>query len=71
MLAFLTGYRTYIIAVLIAVFGTLASADWVSVFNDPKAGLALVGSAVLMAVMRSITATAPLQGAAKKEEDHK
>jgi hypothetical protein len=53
------GYRTYLVAGLVATFGALAAVDWVTVFNDPKAGVALVGSAVLMAVMRSITSTPP------------
>lgn len=51
------GYRTYIAAGLVAIFGVLASTDWVAVFNDPKAGIAVIGSGVLMAVMRSITST--------------
>lgn len=56
---FLVGYRTYIAAVLLAVFGVLAQTDWVSVLNDPKAGWVAVGSAVLMAVLRTITTTPP------------
>lgn len=55
----LTGYRTYLVAVLTAVFGVLATTDWVSFFNDPKAGWSIVGMSVLMAVMRSITTTPP------------
>lgn len=55
----LIGYRTYIIAAITAALGALAAADWVSVFNDPKAGLAVIGMSVLMAVMRSITTTPP------------
>ena len=54
-----TGYRTYIASVLLAVFGVLAATDWVSFLNDPKAGMVAVGSAVLMAVLRSITTTPP------------
>lgn len=55
------GYRTYIAAGLVAAFGVLASTDWVSVLNDPKAGATAIGTAVLMAVLRSITNTAPGQ----------
>ena len=51
------GYRTYLAAGLVAVFGVLASTDWISFFGDPKAGVVAVGSAILMAVMRSITST--------------
>lgn len=55
----LVGYRTYLIAAITAALGALAAADWVSFFNDPKAGLAVIGMSVLMAVMRSITTTPP------------
>jgi hypothetical protein len=53
------GYRTYIAAALIAVFGALASTDWIAVLNDPKAGAVAIGSAVVMALMRSVTTTPP------------
>jgi hypothetical protein len=53
------GYRTYLASALLAVFGVLAATDWVNFLNDPKAGMVAVGSAVLMAVLRSITATPP------------
>lgn len=53
------GYRTYIVAILTAVFGALAATDWVQFFNDPKAGWSIVAMSVLMAVMRSITSTPP------------
>lgn len=55
----MTGYRTYIAAALVAVFGALSTLDWVHIFNDPKAGMALVANAILMAVLRSITTTPP------------
>jgi 20S proteasome alpha/beta subunit len=53
------GYRTYIAAGLVATFGVLASTDWIGFMNDPKAGAVAIGSALLMAVMRSITTTPP------------
>ncbi|MCC3244696.1 hypothetical protein LG047_05070 [Methylocystis sp. WRRC1] len=53
------GYRTYIAAALVAIFGALASTDWISFMDDPKAGAVALGSAVLMAVMRSFTTTPP------------
>lgn len=55
----MTGYRTYIAAALVAAFGALAATDWVGFMNDPKAGAVAIGSAVLMAVMRSVTTTPP------------
>ncbi len=53
------GYRTYAAAALVAFFGALASTDWVAFLSDPKAGATALGSAALMAVLRSITTTAP------------
>ncbi len=55
------GYRTYIAAALVAVFGVLASTDWLSFFNDPQAGAVAIGVALLMAAMRSVTTTPPGQ----------
>ena len=55
----MTGYRTYLVASLIAVFGVLNMFDWNLFFNDPKAGAVALGSAVLMAIMRSLTSTPP------------
>lgn len=55
----MTGYRTYLAAVLVAIFGALASTDWLAVLNDPKAGAVAIASAVLMAAMRAVTKTPP------------
>ncbi len=61
----MVGYRTYIAAALVAIFGALASTDWISVLNDPKAGAVAIGSAVIMALMRSISTTPPGGGRAR------
>jgi len=53
------GYRTYLAAALVAIFGALAATDWVSFMDDPKAGAVAIVSAVLMAVMRTFTTTPP------------
>lgn len=53
------GYRTYFAAALVAIFGVLASTDWIVVLDDPKAGAVAIGSALLMALMRSVTTTPP------------
>jgi hypothetical protein len=53
------GYRTYLAAALVALFGALASTDWIAFLDDPKAGAVAIGSAVLMAVMRTFTTTPP------------
>lgn len=58
----MVGYRTYIAAGLVAGFGVLAATDWVSFLANPKAGAVAVGSALLMALMRSITTTPPASG---------
>lgn len=56
----LVGYRTYIASALVAAFGVLAMTDWVAFLSDPKAGAVAVGSAILMAVLRSVTTTPPM-----------
>jgi hypothetical protein len=30
------GYRTYVAAGLVALFGALAATDWIAFLNDPK-----------------------------------
>lgn len=55
----LTGFKTYIAAALVAVFGVLQAVDWVTFIGNPKAGLQTVGVAILMAIMRSVTSTSP------------
>lgn len=53
------GYRTYLASLLLAVFGVLASTDWIAFMDDPKAGGVAIGSAILFAVLRSVTTTPP------------
>lgn len=55
----LKGYRTYIVSILMAVFGVLHMTDWNVFLQNTKAGWVALGSALLMAVLRSITNTAP------------
>lgn len=65
------GYKTYIAAVLVAVFGVLAQTDWISVLNNPTAGLVAIGSAILFAILRAIThGPAVVQIVVKKPEDN-
>ena len=59
MFSNLTGFRTYLAAALVTIFGALAVLDWNVILNDPTAGLVAIGSAILMAIMRSITTTPP------------
>lgn len=53
----MTGYRTYLAAALIAIFGALAATDWIAFLDDPKAGAVAICSAILMALMRALTTT--------------
>ena len=53
------GYRTYLAAGLVAFGGIVAQTDWIGFMANPKAGLVALGSALLMAIMRSITSTPP------------
>ncbi len=53
------GWRTYLISALTAAFGALAVVDWNSFLKDPKAGWSIIVMSVVMAVMRSVTATPP------------
>lgn len=57
----LQGYRTYVVSFLVAIFGLLAMVDWNAFLDDPKAGAVALGSAVLMAIMRTLTSTPPGQ----------
>jgi len=52
----LNGYKTYLAAALLAIFGVLAQTDWATMINHPdSASWVALGSALLMAVMRVIT----------------
>lgn len=59
----LNGYKTYLVAVLTALFGVLAATDWVTFFNDPKTGWAVLAMSILMAVMRAITSATTVKDA--------
>lgn len=59
MFANLVGFRTYIVAALIGIFGALAALDWNAVLDNPQAGIVAVISAIFMAVMRAIDNTTP------------
>ena len=56
------GYRTYLVALLVALSGALASTVWVAAVSNPKAGAVAIGSAFLMAFMRGLTSTPPASG---------
>lgn len=58
----LKGYRTYVVAALIAAMGFLAELSpeqWTKLIDDPAGGISLIASGIVMAVMRKITTTPP------------
>ena len=60
----LKGYRTYLVAALIAMIGFLAELSpeqWTKLVDDPSGGIGFIASGILMAVMRKITTTPPGQ----------
>ncbi len=58
----LKGYRTYMVAVILAAVGFLAELSpgtWQNVVDDPRGGAGMIIGGVLMAIMRVITTTPP------------
>jgi hypothetical protein len=55
------GYRTFMVSLMVAIFGILQMTNWDAFFADPKAGAVALASAIIMAVMRLFTTTPPGQ----------
>lgn len=58
----LKGYRTYLVAAIIAVIGFLAELSpekWNALIDDPSGGVGIIVSGAVMAIMRAITTTPP------------
>jgi hypothetical protein len=54
----LQGYKTLIVAVAVAVFGVLSTADWVTLLHNPTtAGYVVTGIGIAMAALRFVTTT--------------
>jgi len=54
----MTGYRTIIVAVLVAIFGALQGLDWVHLVPDARvAGWIVSGIGLVMFVLRWFTTT--------------
>lgn len=51
----MAGYKTYIAATLVALFGVLAQTNWIEFLNNPQAGIVALGTAILFAIMRALT----------------
>ncbi len=55
----LVGYRTYLVSILVSVFGVLEATDWASFLDNPGAGWVALFAGLVMAAMRAITTTPP------------
>ena len=53
----LTGWKTLIVAALVALVGVAQQADWVTLVGSKDSGYVIAGIGVLMAVLRLITST--------------
>ena len=55
----MTGFRTFLFSAAVAVLGALESLNWTSVVNEQTAGVVLIVIGAAVAVLRSVTRTAP------------
>lgn len=55
----LSGFKTYIAAALVALFGALAVVDWNAFLSDPSAGWTAIVTAAIFAVLRVFTYPQP------------
>lgn len=55
----LSGFRTLIVAAVMAMLGVVQSFDWATIIpqNQTWSGIAMIGVGALMAVMRAMTTT--------------
>lgn len=53
----LNGYKTFVIAVLTAVFGALEAMDYTQFLTADNAGYAATGIGVIMFILRALTST--------------
>lgn len=51
----LDGYKTFLVALAIAIFGTLESFDFTQFLNAENAGYVTTGIAVVMMILRGLT----------------
>lgn len=57
----LTGYKTFLTALGVAVFGALETFDFTNYLNEQNAGIAALAVSVLMMVLRAVTKTPVLK----------
>lgn len=55
----MTGWKTYLASALGALFGALAVIDWNPLIQNNGAGWTALAMSVIMAVLRTVTTTAP------------
>lgn len=58
----LKGYRTYVVAMIVALIGFLAELSpekWNALIDDPSGGIGMILSGAVMAIMRAVTTTPP------------
>lgn len=55
----MNGWKTYIASALAALFGALAVIDWNPLIQNKGAGWTAIAISVVMAVLRTVTTTAP------------
>lgn len=51
------GWRTILLAVLLAVVGVLQTADWATIVGTKQVGPVMLGVAIAVAVLRTLTDT--------------
>ena len=51
------GWKTLIVAALVALAGVAQQADWISLIGPTNAGYVLTGVGILMAILRFVTST--------------
>lgn len=68
MLTSISGYKTYIVSFMVAVFGILEMTDWYTFMDNPGAGAVALISAILMAFLRTVTVSPPGVPASSVEE---
>lgn len=56
------GWKTFLTAVAIAIFGALESLDYTQFLNADNAGYATLGLSVIMMILRGITKTPVFKG---------
>ena len=57
----LKGKKTFLVAVLLAIFGGLESFNFTNFLTEDISGYVTTGIAVIMMVLRALTTTAPLK----------